>query len=155
MDLVIQKDVIGHDLLLGEHEQRMSRLLQAYAALPVERNRMSPQLSSQCRPSRDGIQASEGLHAHQDDVGLFGNAAGQVAKDSQYFPVDLTVGHLDRVVQVDQFARFQKHCGAAGRDVVNDACNTALHVDLDRHDVAAFPLCEILLLKKIRISTRT
>jgi hypothetical protein len=152
VDLVIQKDVIGHDLLLGKYEQRMTRLLQPHTAVPVERNRVSSQLSSQCRSSRDGIQVSEGFQAHQNDVGLFGDTAGQVAKDPQHFPIDFTIGHLDRVVEIDQLARLQKHCSAAGRDIVNDACDTELHVDLDGNDIAAFPLGEVLLLKDFGIS---
>ncbi len=72
-----------------------------------------------------------------------------------HFPIDLAIGHLDRVVEIDQLARFQKDSGAAGGDVVNDAGNAALHVDLDRHDIAALTLGKILFLKDLRISTRT
>jgi hypothetical protein len=76
----------------------------------------------------------------------------QFLQNPSDLPLHLQVGHLDRIVQLDQFTRLQKHRGAAGRDVMDNARDLSPHLVLDRHDIAALALGEILFLKDFGIA---
>jgi hypothetical protein len=115
---------------------------------------MGPQLPRQGGPGCDDIQLSESLKPSENDPGFFSDPAGQVTKNPQHFSIDLTIGDLDRVVEIHEFPRLQKDRSSAGRHIVHNAGDAPLHIDLDGHNVPAFALRKVAFLKHLLIAAR-
>src|SRR5689334_4058485 len=125
----------------------MPCLHQPYAALVVQVYRMGPELPTNSGSRCYHVQLRKDLKTGKNEIAVFSDTAGKLAQNPHHLPVDFTIGDLDRIIQIDQLTRLEKHRGAAGRNIVDNTGDTPLHIDLDREDIPAFALRKVALLK--------
>src|SRR6476659_4975340 len=130
----------------------MACLPQPDAALVVQGDRMGPKLPTKGGSCCDHIQLRKGVKSGKNGVGLLSDTAGKLTKNPHDFSIDLTIGDLDRIVQIDQLPRLQKNRGATGRYIVDNARDTPLHVSLDGNDIPALPLGKVAFLESLFVA---
>src|SRR5438477_5151291 len=127
---------------------------QPYTPCSVEPDWIRFQLTAKQCPRRNTVKHGQRIKPRQNYLGLCGDEGGYLTENTSHFPFDLKIRHFDRIVQFDKLARFEKHRGPAGRDVMHDPRHPSPHVGFYGNDIPAFSLGEIPFLQDVLIPTR-